>query len=196
MGVGSPGFASGSLAKGLWNWNKPKTLGRVIMMSNPVTGNNISQCVVSVNATAKLVGSRGGSRIFERGGPGAETGFFTSTPPPLGHCPRDIIRPQKNWKTPPLLDSHKHTHTPLDIARVTSSTFQGGAGWSPLSHTHPGSATGVHLRSTSKKGGGGPRGGPTLGPMLKSLHRGPKGGGVRTPWTPPPGSATGLTLGY
>ena len=27
-------------------------------------------------------------------------------------------------------------------------------------------------------------GGPTLGPMLKSLHRGPKGG-VRTPWTPP-----------
>ena len=27
------------------------------------------------------------------------------------------------------------------------------------------------------KEGGGPRGGPTLGPMLKSLHRGPKGGG-------------------
>ena len=43
----------------------------------------------------------------------------------------------------------------------------------------------------AKKGGGGPRGGPTLGPMLKSLHRGPKGG-VRTPRTPPPppGSAT------
>ena len=57
-------------------------------------------------------------------------------PPPLGHCPRDVIRPQKIWKTPPLLDIHK-------------------------------------------------RGGPTLGPMLKSLHRGPKGGGVRTPWTPP-----------
>ena len=38
------------------------------------------------------------------------------------------------------------------------------------------------------------RGGPTLGPMLKSLHRGPKGG-VRTPWTPPPpGSATELGL--
>ena len=29
----------------------------------------------------------------------------------------------------------------------------------------------------AKKGGGGPRGGPTLGPMLKSLHRGPKEGG-------------------
>ena len=41
---------------------------------------------------------------------------------------------------------------------------------------------GVHLRSTSKKGGA--RGGPTLGPMLKSLHRGPKGGGPDPP--PPP----------
>ena len=36
--------------------------------------------------------------------PGADTGFpakgggktFTSTPPPLGHCPRDVIRPPKN----------------------------------------------------------------------------------------------------
>ena len=31
---------------------------------------------------------------------------------------------------------------------------------------------GVHLRSTSKKGG--PGGGPILGPMFKSLHSGPK----------------------
>ena len=44
---------------------------------------------------------------------------------------------------------------------------------------------GVHLRSTSKKRGGGPRGGPALGPMLKSLHRGPKGGGP-DPLDPPP----------
>ena len=43
------------------------------------------------------------------------------------------------------------------------------------------------------KGGGGPtwvytqKGGPVLGPMLKSLHRGPKGGGgVQTPDPPPP----------
>ena len=35
---------------------------------------------------------------------------------------------------------------------------------------------GVHLRSTSKKKGRGPGGGPTLGPMLKSLHSGQKGG--------------------
>ena len=37
---------------------------------------------------------------------------------------------------------------------------------------------------------GGADGGPILSPMLKSLHRGTKGGGVLTPWTPP-GSATG-----
>ena len=37
----------------------------------------------------------------------------------------------------------------------------------------------------AKKGGGGPRGGPTLGPMLKSLYRGPKGGGGSGPPGPP-----------
>ena len=46
---------------------------------------------------------------------------FTSTPP-LGHCPRDVIRPPENWKTPPLLDIHKHP--PLDIVRVTSSALR------------------------------------------------------------------------
>ena len=53
---------------------------------------------------------------------------------------------------------------------------------------------GVHLDLglQAKKGGGGPRGGPTLGPMLKSLHRGPKGGGGGPDPLdpPPPGSAT------
>ena len=28
--------------------------------------------------------------------------------PPLGHCPRDVIHPPKIWKTPLLLDIHKH----------------------------------------------------------------------------------------
>ena len=32
-------------------------------------------------------------------------------------------------------------------------------------------------RSQAKANKGGPGGGPTLGPMLKSLQRGPKGGG-------------------
>ena len=127
---------------------------------------------------------------FLKGGGGDDIHKHT----PLGHCPRDVIRPPKNWKTPPLLDIHKHP--PLDIVRVTSSTLRGvigpshahfawvfsigtsskGGGWSPLSPPLDPPCTGVHLRSTGKKGGGGPRGGPTLGPMLKSLHRGPKGG--------------------
>ena len=49
---------------------------------------------------------------------------------------------------------------------------------------------GSRLGLQAKKGGGADGGGPILGPMLKSLHRGTKGGGVQTPWTPPPpGSA-------
>ena len=47
---------------------------------------------------------------------------------------------------------------------------------------------GSRLGLQAKKGG--PDGGPILGPMLKSLHRGTKGG-VRTPCPPPSGSATG-----
>ena len=66
----------------------------------------------------------------------AHSWTFTGTP--LGHCPRDVIRPLKNWKTPPLLDIHKHP-PPLDIARVTSSTFQvqggGGDRSVPVTHT-------------------------------------------------------------
>ena len=48
---------------------------------------------------------------------------------------------------------------------------------------------GVHLRFTSKKKEG-PGGGPTLGPMLKSLQRGQKKWeGGPDPLPPPPGSA-------
>ena len=42
-------------------------------------------------------------------------------PPPLGHCLRDVIRPLKNWKIPPLLDIHKHHplgHCPCDVIHI------------------------------------------------------------------------------
>ena len=69
----------------------------------------------------------------------------TQTPPPPWTLSARVIRPPKNWKTRPLLDIHKHTppwtldiaRVPLDITRMTSSTFQGGGGWSaPVSHCH------------------------------------------------------------
>ena len=60
---------------------------------------------------------------------------------------------------------HKHP-PPLDIVRVMSSALR-------KIEKHPHSWT-------FTKGGG-----PTLGPMLKSLHRGPKGGGP-DPLDPPP----------
>ena len=123
--------------------------------------------------------------------------------------PLDIVRVTSSA----LLKIEKHPHSwtftstpPLDIARVTSSTFQGGGdrsrsrtlcigfqyrdkfkgGGGVITHVPPppGSATGVHLRSTSKKGGS------NFGPNVKKPTSWPKGGGVRTPWTPPPGPAT------
>ena len=61
------------------------------------------------------------------------TQITTSTPPPLGHCPRDVIHPPKIWKTPILLDIHKHH--PLGHCLVTSSsTFQRDSQAPPLGH--------------------------------------------------------------
>ena len=111
--------------------------------------------------------TRGGSRIFERGG-GVQARIqdFSSTPPPL-----DIVRVtssalRKLKKTPALGHIHKHPPPPLDIARVTSSTPQDP----PL-----------HLRSTSKKGGS------NFGPNVKKPTSWPKGGGGGPdPLDPPP----------
>ena len=56
------------------------------------------------------------------------TSSIWKTPPLLDihkHPPLDIARVTSSiWKTPPLLDIHKHP--PLDIARVTSSTYSKG----------------------------------------------------------------------
>ena len=48
--------------------------------------------------------------------------------PPLGHCPRDVI----NLKNAPTL-GHSQAHPPpLDIARVTSSTYSKSKGGTKL----------------------------------------------------------------
>ena len=143
-------------------------------MSNPVTGNNISQCVVSVNATAKLVGSRVGYRIFHKHPPPLDIVRVTSS------ALRKIEKHPHSWtftSTPPpwTLPVWRHPHS------------KGGAGWSPLSHTHPGSATGVHLRSTSKKGGS--KRGSNFGPNVKKAYivaQNGGGSGGPDPLDPPP----------
>ena len=57
-------------------------------------------------------------------------GGTPGAPPPLGHCPRDVI----NLKNAPTL-GHSQA-PPLDIVRVTSSTFQGwnkiAKGWNKI----------------------------------------------------------------
>ena len=107
-------------------------------------------------------GFRGGSRIFERGGPSqARTQDFL----------KGGLR-------------HSQAPPPLDIVRVTSSALQKiekhPHSWTftsppPLGHCP---CDVIHI----PRGGGG----PTLGPMLKSLHCGPKGGGGSGPPGPPP----------
>ena len=58
-----------------------------------------------------------------RWGGGSELGWVDhqAHPPPLGHCPRDVI----NLKNAPTL-GHSQAPPPLDIARVTSSTYSKG----------------------------------------------------------------------
>ena len=48
-------------------------------------------------------------------------GGTPGAPPPLGHCPRDVI----NLKNAPTL-GHSQAPPPLDIAPVTSSTYSKG----------------------------------------------------------------------
>ena len=48
---------------------------------------------------------------------------------------RDVIHPTENCQTPPLGHSQAPP-PPLDIARVTSSTFQGGGGGIGPGHAH------------------------------------------------------------
>ena len=109
-------------------------------------------------------------------------GWNTRRTPPLGYCPRDVI----NLKTPPLLDIHKHP--PLDIARVTSSTYSKGGtkllkGGTKL------------LKGGTKLLKGGTK---LLKGGTKLLKGGTKslgwatGGGVVRPPRPPPPLATGL----
>ena len=101
--------------------------------------------------------------FLKGGGPGTDTRFFTSTPPPwtLSAWRHPT---SENLKNTPLLDIHKHP--PLDIVRVTSSDLR-------KFEKHPHSWT-------FTKGGG-----SNFGPNVKKPTSWPKRGGP-DPLDPPP----------
>ena len=107
------------------------------------------------------------------GGGGSELGWVehqAHPPPPLGHCPRDVI----NLKNAPTL-GHSQAPPPLDIVRVTSSALRKIGKHPPLGHSQA----------------------PPLGhcpcdvihiPRVEqNLWDGQLGGGRTTPPRPPPG---------
>ena len=137
----------------------------------------------------KAFHARGGSRIFERGGGGVQAQIqdFSQAPPPWT---------LSAWRHPPFRKIEKHPHSwtsqappPWALPMWRHPHYKGVEVITPVTHTHPGSATGVHLRSTNKRGGG-----SNFGPNVKKPTSWPKGGGGGPdPWTPPPGSATACT---
>ena len=105
-------------------------------------------------------------------------GGTPGAPPPLGHCPRDVI----NLKNAPTLGHSQAPPPPLDIARVTSSTYSKGGtkllkGGTKL------------LKGGTKLLKGGTK---LLKDGTKSLGWATGGGGVVRPPDPPPPLATGL----
>ena len=122
---------------------------------------------------------------------------------PLGHCPRAVIHPPKKLKNTLTLGHSQAPplgHCPFDVIHIPRGgggvcdrsrsrtlcigfqyrdKFKGGV-ITPV--TPPPPDPPLHLRSTSKKGGG-----SNFRPNVKKPTSWPKrGGGVQTPWTPPP----------
>ena len=183
------------------------------------------------------IGIRGGSRIFEGGGgedihkhthpldivrvtssalrkieKHSHSWTFTNTHPPPWTLAASRHPPSEKLKNTPTLGHSQAPPSPppLDIARVTSSTFQGGGGWSvTVTHTlhrfsvsgqvrgggdHPCHPTpldpplGSILGLQAKKRGGGSKRGSNFGPNVKKPTSWPKrrGGGSGPPGPPPP----------
>ena len=153
-------------------------LGVIIMPL--LTRSYMSYCHVASGADPGFLKGGGvhlrrGYRIFPEGG------WRHSQAPPSAPWTLSVWRhpPSEKLKNTLTLGHSQAPPPPLDIARVTSPNPH-----SPLSPPPPLDPP-LHLRSTSNK-----RGGSNFGPNVKKPTSWPKGGGVRTPWTPPPGSAT------
>ena len=127
-------------------------------------------------------------------------GGTPGAPPPPGHCPRDVI----NLKNAPTLGHSQAPPPPLDIARVTSSTYSKGGTKLLKGRTKLLKGGTKLLKGGTKllKGGtkllkGGTKllkgGTKLLKGGTKSLGWATGGGGRTTPPTPPP-LATGLPM--
>ena len=115
------------------------------------------------------------------------------TPPPLGHCPRDVI----NLKNAPTLGHSQAPPPPLDIARVTSSTYSKGGTKLLKGGTKLLKGGTKLLKGVTKLLKGGTK---LLKGGTKLLKGGTKslgwatGGGSYDPPDPPPPLATGLRM--
>ena len=74
-----------------------------------------------------------------RWGGGSELGWVEhqAHPPPLGHCPRDVIRPPKNWKTPPSWTFTSTPppplgHCPCDVIHIFQGWNKIAKGWNKI----------------------------------------------------------------
>ena len=104
-----------------YRWNiEENCFSPVLLTLPPIPGWCLER--ISCNCSARCATYRCQARIqdFLKGGGGED---IHKHPPPLGHCPRDVIRPPGNWKTAPPL-GHSQAPPPLDIV--------GGGGWSSL----------------------------------------------------------------
>ena len=112
---------------------------------------------------------------FLKGGGGEDIHKHT----PLGHCLRDVIRPSKNWKTPPLLDIHKHPPSTLSAWRHPPS--EKWKNTPTLRHSPPPWTLPVWRHPHSKGGRG------WSVPVTHTLHRFSVSGQVQGGgWSPPP----------
>ena len=135
-----------------------------------------------------IIVSNGVTEGGGQGGTGADPGFLKGGGGPGGyrifhkHPPLDIVRVTSSALR--KIEKHPHSWTftntpppPWTLPVWRHPHIQGGGVITPVTHTHPGSATGVHLRSTSKKGGGGSKRGSNFGPNVKKPTSWPKRGG-------------------
>ena len=125
-------------------------------------------------------------------------GGTPGAPPPLGHCPRDVI----NLKNAPTLGHSQAPPPPLDIVRVTSSALRKIGKHPPLGHSQAPPPLGhcpcdvIHIfqgwNKIAKGWNKSAKGWNKIAKGWNKIFGMGNWGGRPTPPTPPPPLATGL----